>query len=149
MRDTVLMLYTTSLLHDFKIKPSVSTDLELTSLKWCNSIEEIDILYWFDTWYIVPSSNSLITPAVWLQIYQMQQWTSFDEFVKWLRSCYIVSPLNSCTCPNGMKSYLCKHSVGLAVLFKMYAIKEKTRAQVLGKRRGKGSSKKVKSALLF
>ena len=49
MRDTVLMLYATSLLHEFKIKPSVSTDLELTSLKWCNSIEEINILYWFDT----------------------------------------------------------------------------------------------------
>ena len=74
---------TTSLLHDFKIKPSVSTDVELTtSLKWCNSIEEINILYWFDTWYIVPSSDSLIPPPVWLQIYQMQQWTSFDEFVK-------------------------------------------------------------------
>ena len=78
----------TSLLHDFKIKPSVSTDLELTSLKWCNSIEGINILYWFDTWHIVPSSDSLITPAVWLQIYQMQQWTSFDEFIKWLRLCY-------------------------------------------------------------
>ena len=149
MGDTVLMLYTTSLLHDFKIKPSVSTDLELTSLKWCNSIEEKNILYWFDRWYIVPSSNSLMVPAVWLQIYQMQQWTSFDEFVKWLRSCYIVFPLNSCTCPNRMKSYLCKHSVGLAILFKMYVIKEKTRAEVLGKRRGKGRSKKVKSALLF
>ena len=48
-----------------------------------------------------------------------------------------------------MKSYLCKHSVGLAILFKMYDIKEKTRAKVLGKRRGKGRSKKVKTALLF
>ena len=73
---------TTSLIHDFKIKRSVSTDLELTSLKWCNNIEETNILYWFDTWYIVSSSNSLIAPAVWLQVYQMQQRTSFDEFVK-------------------------------------------------------------------
>ena len=48
-----------------------------------------------------------------------------------------------------MKSYLCKHSVGLAILFKMYDIKEKTRAEVLGKRRGNDRSKKVKSALHF
>ena len=140
---------TSSLSNGFATKPSISTSLELDSLKWSNTIDRINILHWFDTWYIVPSSHSLMTPIVWLQLYQQQRWTSFDEFIIWLKSCWLVSPLNSCTCPNGMKLYLCKHSVGLAMLLKMYEIKDKTRSELLGKRRGKGRSKKVSSALLF
>ena len=49
--------------HVFVTKPSVSSDLELCALKWSNYIDKIAILYWFDSWYIVPSSNSLITSA--------------------------------------------------------------------------------------
>ncbi|CAF1063647.1 unnamed protein product [Didymodactylos carnosus] len=43
--------------------------------------------------------------------------------------------------PN-VKLYSCKHSVGLAILFKIYEIRDKTRWELLGKRRGKGRSKK-------
>ncbi|CAF1459234.1 unnamed protein product, partial [Rotaria sp. Silwood1] len=68
-------------------------------------------------------------------MYQLQQWTSFDEFVIWLKSCWLVCPLNSCTCPNGLKSYVCKHSIGLGMLLNKYEINDKTRLQVLGKRR--------------
>jgi hypothetical protein len=82
-------------------------------------------------------------------MYQSQQWTSFDNFIMWLKSYYIVSPLNSCTCPISMKLYICKHSLGLAMLFKTYEIQDKTRSELLGKRRGKGRSKKVRSALYF
>ncbi|CAF1398921.1 unnamed protein product [Rotaria magnacalcarata] len=64
---------TNSLLNDFVTKPSISTTLELISIKWPNSIDKISILHWFDSWYTVPSSNSLIAPAVWLQMYQQQQ----------------------------------------------------------------------------
>ena len=60
----------------------MSTDLELTALKWSKNIDKINILHWFDNWYVVPSSSSSITPAIWLQIYQSQQWPSFDNFVK-------------------------------------------------------------------
>jgi len=137
-----------ALLNGFKAKPTISTDLELISLKWSNDINKLNILHWFDKWYIVPTSQSFITPAIWLQIYQIQPWKSFDEYVIWLKSCYIVAPMNSCTCPNGMKHYICKHSVGLAMLLNVYQMADKTRSELLGKRRGKGRSKKVRSALL-
>ena len=78
------MLYdwsTASSSNVFVSKPSISSDLELCAFKWSNCIDKIAVLHWFDSWYIVPSSNSLITPAVWLQIYELQQWTLFDEFV--------------------------------------------------------------------
>jgi len=37
----------------------------------------------------------------------------------------------------------------VAIMLKMYDIKDKTRTEYLGERRGKGRSKKVKSALLI
>ena len=74
---------------------------------------------------------------------------SFDDFIIWLKSCYIVTPLNSCTGPSGMKLYVCKHSLGFAMLFNRYQMQDKTRSILLNERRGKGRSKKVKSALSF
>ncbi|CAF5126589.1 unnamed protein product [Rotaria magnacalcarata] len=70
-------------------------------------------------------------------MYQLQQWISFDEFVAWLKSCWLVCPLNSCTCPSGLKYYICKHSIGLAMLLNKYEVNGKTHLQLLGKRRGK------------
>ncbi|CAF4502898.1 unnamed protein product, partial [Rotaria magnacalcarata] len=118
-------------------KPSISTDLELLAFKWSNNIDKLRILHWFDSWYIIPSSNSFITPAVWLQMYQLQQWISFDEFVAWLKSCWLVCPLNSCTCPSGLKYYIYKHSIGLSMLLNKYEVNGKTHLQLLSKRRGK------------
>ncbi|CAF1448070.1 unnamed protein product, partial [Didymodactylos carnosus] len=140
---------TATLSQGFTIKTSISSTLEVAAFKWSNDIDKNNILHWFDTWYIVPSSNAIITPVVWLQMYQLQQWKSFDEFVMWQKSCWSVSPLNSCTCPSSRKLYSCKHSVGLAILFKIYEIRDKTRCELLGKRRGKGRSKKVRSALML
>jgi len=48
-----------------------------------------------------------------------------------------------------MKLYICKHSLGLAILFNMYEIKDKTRLELLSQRREKGRSKKVKLAMQF
>ncbi|CAF2032534.1 unnamed protein product [Rotaria magnacalcarata] len=137
--------YVTCQLTQGQIKNALSIDYRNIPLP----INQIDILHWFGNWYILPSSNPTITPAIWLQMYQMQQWQTFNDFIIWLKSCYLVSPLHSCTCPNGMKLYVCKHSFGLAMIFNIYEIKDKTRSELLGQRRGKGRSKKVKSALEF
>ena len=107
--------------------------VELHRQDWCFAL-----VY---SWYVVPSSNSLITPAVWLQIYELQQWASFDEFIIWLKSCWLVSPLNSCTCPNGLKYYICKHSISLSMMLNQYEVNDKTLLQLLGRRRAKGRSK--------
>ncbi|CAF1329766.1 unnamed protein product, partial [Didymodactylos carnosus] len=61
-----------------------------------------------------------ITPSVWLDMYRSGQWMSFDGFVEWQTSCWLVSPLTSCSCLVGVKQYACKHSVGLAIVFNMY-----------------------------
>ncbi|CAF2076940.1 unnamed protein product, partial [Rotaria magnacalcarata] len=55
---------TNSISNGFAIKLSILSNLQLATLKCSNSIGKIIILYWFDTWYEVLSSNSLITPTV-------------------------------------------------------------------------------------
>ncbi len=46
----------------------------------------------------------------------------------------------------GLKVYSSKHSVGLAILFNLYQVNDKTCVEPLGKRRGKGCPKKVNTA---
>ncbi|CAF0820996.1 unnamed protein product [Didymodactylos carnosus] len=75
------------------------------------------------------------------------QISSFNDFLVWQQSCWLVAPLQSCSCPVGMKQYSCKHSVGLAILFNLYQVSDKTRIQPLGKRKTKGRPKKVSKAL--
>jgi hypothetical protein len=67
----------------------------------------------------------------------------------WQQSCWIVVPLESCTCPVGLKVYSCKHSVGLAIKFNLYQVSDQTRIQPLGKRKTKGRPKKVSTALSY
>ena len=108
-----------------------------------------DILHWFNTFYVVPSSTAIITTSRWLEQYHSSQWATFEEFTKWQTSCWLVSPLTSFTYPIGRKQYTCKHSVGLDIMFNMYQVMEKTRCEPLGIRKGKGHPKNVRTALLL
>ena len=74
----------------FVSQPSISSDLELCAFKWSNNIDKVPIIHWFHSWDIVSSS---ITAAVCLHMYQLQQWTSFANFVIWLRCCWLVCPM--------------------------------------------------------
>ena len=97
-----------------------------------------------------PSHPSVaqMSSSAWLDIYISRHWLSFNDFLVWQRSCWIVVPLQACTCPVGLKIYTCKHSVGLGIVFNLYQVNDKTRVEPLGKRRGKGRPKKVNTAYL-
>ena len=88
-----------------------------------------------------------MTPSTWLDIYHSRRWLTFNDFLVWQRSCWLVVPLQSCSCPIGIKEYSCKHSVGLAIIFNTYQVSDKARSQPLGKRKTRGSPKKVSTAL--
>ena len=136
----------TILHHHSSVKMSTS-DCELTAFKWATSIGHNDIYHWYDNYYVVPSSNNQIAPSTWLNIYLARSWLTFDDFLIWLQSCWIVVPLESCTCPIGLKMYACKHSVGLAIKFNLYQVSDQTRIHPLGKRKTRGRPKKVGTAL--
>ncbi|CAF3910915.1 unnamed protein product [Rotaria sp. Silwood2] len=83
--------------------------------------------------------------STWLDLYKSSKWTSFDHYVAWKSSCWMVSPLSSCTYPVGLKQYRCKHSIGLAMMFNIYKVKDESRIIPLGKRRAPGRPKKFLS----
>ncbi|CAF5133063.1 unnamed protein product, partial [Rotaria sp. Silwood1] len=115
----------------FALYTNISTDIELYAYQWSLKVNRDNILHWFNTFYVVPSSTATITTSRWLELYQSGQWGSFEEFTAWQKSCWLVSPLTSCTCPIGLKQYTCKHSVGLAIMFNMYQVTDKTRCEPL------------------
>ena len=119
---------------------TISSDTELQAYQWSINVNRGDTLHWFNTFYAVPSSTSTITSR-WLEQYHSNQWATFEEFTKWQASCWLVSPLTSCTCPLGLKQYTCKHSVVLGIIFNTYQVMGKTRCEPLGKRNGKGHPK--------
>ena len=121
---------------------------EIAAYKWATYIDRNSIHHWYDDFYIVPSSNAQMSCSTWLNIYISRHWLSFNDFLLWQQSCWIVVPLQSCTCPVGLKIYTCKHSVGLGIVFNLYQVNDKTRVEPLGKRRGKGRPKKVNTAYL-
>ncbi|CAF1586594.1 unnamed protein product [Didymodactylos carnosus] len=133
--------------NPFSVSTSITPDCELAGYKWSTTIDRNSILYWYDDFYVVPSSNAHKTPSTWLDLYRSRQWLTFNDFLIWQQSCWLVAPLKSCSCPIGMKQYSCKHSVGLAILFNLYQVSDKTRIQPLGKRKTKGRPKKVSTAL--
>ena len=100
--------------NTFVSKPSISSHLEWCAFKWSNNIDKQPIIHWFHSWYIVPSS---ITAAVCLHMSQLQQWTSFANFVIWLRCCWLV-------CPSALKYDICKHWIGLPMILNQYIIKD-------------------------
>ena len=83
---------------------------------------------------------------MWLHLYKSGQWISFDHFVAWKTSCWMVSSFGCCTCPVGLKQYRCKHSIGLAIMFNVYKIKDESRIIPLGKRKTPGCPTRIRTA---
>jgi hypothetical protein len=88
-----------------------------------------------------------MTTSAWLDIYQSSQWASFDDYAAWKSSCWLVSPLTFCTCPIGLKEYRCEHSVGLAILFNMYQIADKSCCTQLEKQKNPHCAKTPRTTL--
>ena len=120
--------------------------MELHAYKWSINVNQHDIIYFIDNFYIVQSSKCIISTSIWLHLYKSGQWISFDKYVARKTSCWMVSPHGSCTCPVGLKQYRCKHSIGLAIMFNVYKIKDESRIIPLGKRKTPGRPKKIRTA---
>jgi hypothetical protein len=97
---------------------------------------------------MVWSSNKKIAPWTWLNVYLARQSLTFDDFLVWLQSCWIVVRLESCTYPVAMRVYSCRYSVSLAIKFNLYQVSDQTCIQTLGKRKAREFPKKVSTALI-
>jgi len=83
---------------------------------------------------------------------------TFDSLMAWLGSFYVLTPLKAqrgacpskydCSCPDGSKDGVCKHSLSLTVR-QGFSIPNDLRHGVVGNRRGPGRPKKTSPALFL
>ena len=77
-----------------------------------------------------------------------QETMEYDEFDEWKKTKSTVYELLddgdffSCSCPNGLKKYFCKHSIGMAIKFKAYAIPDTAKSVPLATKRRRGRPSK-------
>ena len=101
--------------------------------KWLQDLEKNSTLYCYGSSYIVRSMrNNHHNLLIWLQEYQ--SWTSFDEFLNWLHAARLVTIPMTCTCRTNLKTYVCKHSIGLMIHFDCYTISDPTKFQNFGEK---------------
>ena len=77
--------------------------------------------------YIEPENSSLITHRTvtkYRKLLLKSRWSSFQDYINWRYSAWVVR-INvdnwreaTCTCPNFLKNYICKHSLGMAIHLK-------------------------------
>ncbi len=126
--------------------PHVNGETEKEGWKWINDLNKNSILHWYAHSYIVPSmKNKDYLSSLWLQEYSTLSWKDFDDFAKYLFAGRLVTLPMSCTCRSNLKTYVCKHAIGLSMHFGLYKMPDPSKYENLGKRRGR--PKKAKSAL--
>ncbi len=69
-----------SITSPFSNNTNITFDIELQAYQWSINIDHNQILHWFNTFYVVPSSASTTTTSQWLEQYQSANWQSFEEF---------------------------------------------------------------------
>jgi hypothetical protein len=132
--------------NEFQTFAAVNLQAEKEGWKWLAQLNKNSILYYYGHSYIVPSTNNKdFSTTYWLQQYNTLPWTKFDDFSRWLYACRFITLPMLCTCRTNLKTYVCKHAIGMSMYFGYYVIKDPNKLECLGKRRGR--PKKASSAL--
>jgi len=123
---------------EFQTYPKVSVETEKQAWKWLKDFNKSSILHWYGYSYIIPStSNKDYTSSLWLHEYATFPWKTFDDFSKWLYAGRLVTLPMMCSCQVNLKTYVCKHAVGVSMHFGLYIISDPDKFESLGKRRGR------------
>ncbi|CAF1492750.1 unnamed protein product [Rotaria sp. Silwood1] len=64
-------------------------------------------------------------------------WKKFEDFSKWFYAGRLVTLPMMCSCKTNLKTYVCKHAVGISIHFGLYIISDPNKLESLGKRRGR------------
>ncbi|CAF1108729.1 unnamed protein product, partial [Didymodactylos carnosus] len=108
----------------FSLEPIVSKDLELFVSKWSTSISKSMIpLPWNVYEQVVPTIHVQLDVQQWIDMYQHCQFNTFDNYCRWYESAHIVSVQQMyCTCRYFCKEYICKHVVGLKIVYGIHKL---------------------------
>src|SRR5207249_344471 len=57
----------------FAIITDITSEMELQAYKWSLNVNQFDILFFYNNFYIVPSSKSVMSTSIWLDLYKSSQ----------------------------------------------------------------------------
>ena len=109
--------------------------------------------------YIEPENSSLITHRTvtkYRKLLLKSRWSSFQDYINWRYSACLVR-INvdnwreaTCTCPNFLKNYICKHSLGMAIRLKALncVVPAIAKNIPIGQKRRRGRPKLARPALI-
>ena len=109
--------------------------------------------------YIEPENSSLITHRTvtrYRKLLLKSRWSSFQDYINWRYSAWVVR-INvdnwreaTCTCPNFLKNYICKHSLGMAIRLKALncVVPAISKNIPIGQKRRRGRPKLARPALI-
>ena len=111
------------------------------------------------TAYMVRSSKNLFSVgnqdwANWLDVYHAPAThlrPQFAEYEQWLRDWHLVensSGFFRCSCADGQKQYVCRHSIGVEYRFEGRSVLPKVSSLPLDTKRKPGRPKRVPPALM-
>ncbi len=95
---------------EFQTFPTVDAAKEKEACKWLKDLNRNSLLHWYET---------------------------FDDFSRWLYAALIVTLPMMCSCRTNLKTYVCKHAIGVSIHFASYIIYDPSKLEDLGKRRGR------------
>lgn len=85
---------------------------------------------------------------------KLKSWKSFDTYISGISRLWLVKfdsrnwNKSSCTCPIFLKTYICKHIIGLAVKLNIFELTPQAKSLPLGVKRKRGRPALAKKALV-
>ncbi|CAF1194899.1 unnamed protein product [Didymodactylos carnosus] len=120
---------------------------EAQAWKWLQGLGKNAVIHCYQHSYAIPSSHpSKMNANVWLQQYTTMSWQIFDELSSWLYSGQLVTIPMMCSCKTNLKSYVCKHALGMMIHLGYYFVQDPSKLENFSKKRGR--PKKTRLALI-
>lgn len=148
---------------EFALVPTLTTKLMTEGYTWFKSVKDHEGAIKYRqggdaTWHFIASGERKKVAesdiSKFMKEFQRPSWRNFNCFKKYQCAVWAVSitgndwQAGSCTCPVFMKSYTCKHLLGIAIFKKFLTVSEEAKAIPIGQKRKRGRPTAVKKALL-
>lgn len=141
----------------YKSEPTIDLTTWTAAYNWLKfnknilSKSEVD-----KTIFYVPASDTISVTDKMIERYYKRNFKSFDTFKDAQTSIWVVEmPMDSnkwkeatCTCPVNLKTFICKHVVGIACRLKFCKIPPNAKDVAVGEKRKRGRVPKATKALL-
>ena len=138
--------------------PTINLETWTEAYNWNKSSKSIKSLEREDSIrYYSPTDDKMAITSTEIDTIENKRWNTFDQFKKRAFSVWIIDlpkdtskwhAEGTCTCPQFLKKFICKHVVGIALRLKYCKAPPEAKNVPLGQKRKPGRPSKAKKALL-